>query len=131
MLVTNPRGSDGRESGKLLFWDVPTGRPLGELQLNDAPEGYGQIRNLIGAETGPFLMVDYDPPFPRALGPGPLQGIVIPKPPPKEPRHTILLDVSERREVGRYLGGSPRLSQNDRWLATVDADGIVRVWETQ
>jgi WD40 repeat protein len=129
VLVTHPRGDGGTESGRILFWDVATGQPLGEWNLNIDPEHGGHIGWLIGAEVGQFLIVDFDPPYPTGLGPRPLQGVVIPKPPPKEPRHAILLDVGARREVGCYVGGSPQLSRDGRWLATVDDDGIVRVWE--
>jgi WD40 repeat protein len=125
VLVAHPS-----ESGRLTFWDVQTGRQIDEWNLGTALETAGRIYSLSGADGQRFLAIDFDPHYPTASGPRPLQGVLIPAPPPKEPRHAILLDVAARREVGRYLGGSPRMSRDGRWLATVDDDGVVRVWET-
>ena len=41
----------------------------------------------------------------------------------------MVLDAVERREASHVPGLSAAISDNDRWLATLDADGVVRVWE--
>lgn len=46
-----------------------------------------------------------------------------------QPREILVLDVIERRTLGRIPGASGMVSGNGRWLATLDADGLVRVWE--
>ena len=40
-----------------------------------------------------------------------------------------MFDTAERREVLRVPGQRPALSGNGRWLATIDAAGVIRVWE--
>jgi WD40 repeat protein len=39
------------------------------------------------------------------------------------------LDGIDRREIASVPGHSAVFSPNGRWLATIDGDGIVRVWE--
>jgi hypothetical protein len=117
----------------LCFWDVPTGAPLGEWDLGAPADGGGMIDDLAGSETGRYLAVEYDPDYgrirrtanpitdwlARAFGTGP----------PPDPRHILLLDMTERRQLARLPGQSAAFSRNGRWLATLDGAGVVRVWE--
>src|SRR5437763_11508832 len=48
---------------------------------------------------------------------------------PAQRRQVIVLDAVERRTVGRVAGVSAAVSPNGHWLAALDADGVVRVWE--
>ena len=41
----------------------------------------------------------------------------------------LVLDALDRRALGRVPGLAGAVSANGRWVATVDADGVVRVWE--
>jgi hypothetical protein len=40
-----------------------------------------------------------------------------------------VLDVVERRVVGKAPGRSAAFSPDGRWLATINDEGIIRVWE--
>src|SRR5262249_31368501 len=119
------------KSARLRFWDVATGEQVGQWDSGVASAA-GQIYKLVGLSEGRLVAIDFDPPYPDTpkVLPGPpgISNLIV-STPRKDPRHTVLLDTSDRREVGRYQGGSPRLSHDGRWLATIDHLGVVRVWD--
>src|SRR5262249_54385352 len=47
----------------------------------------------------------------------------------KDRGQILVLDVVERRVVGKVPGGSAAFSPDGRWLATINDEGVVRVWE--
>lgn len=137
VLVTHPRINSkkggSRESYRLDLWDVATGDSLGEWNLDARSNHSGMIDDLVAPASGPYLAGEYDPDYGvgrspagrvsdrlgRALGQGDR--------PARE--QIILWDVSERREVGRLPGKSAAFSRNGHWLASIDADGVLRVWD--
>jgi hypothetical protein len=135
VLVTHPwrsAGSAMRERYLLGLWDVATGAPLGDWNLGAPADGSGSILRLVGSEDGLYLAAAYDPDYRRTPGAVRtamdwLAGARAAAPP--KPQHTLLLDVTRRRELARLPGQSAVFSRDGRWLATLDEAGVVRVWQ--
>jgi hypothetical protein len=54
---------------------------------------------------------------------------LIPSKANKKPEGVLVFDGIDRREVANLPGNAAAFSPNGRWLATIDANGVVRVWE--
>ena len=116
----------------LHFWDVATGRELDDWDL-EVPDG-DQIVGLTFAGHR-FVLAEIMP------GPASWKGVafmddavdwvserVSNKPIGTSPQ-LLVLDAIDRRVVGRVPGETGTVSPNSQWLATLDADGVVRVWD--
>lgn len=118
---------------RLLFWDVETGESRGEWVPGLRSRGWEQHSDFVGSGGERYLAVEYDPMSGRAydwtarVRDGFFE-LTTRKPSPK-PDQVVVLDTAERREALRVPGKNPALSSNGRWLATVDEEGVIRVWE--
>jgi hypothetical protein len=82
---------------------------------------------------GRYLAAEFDPDYGRERrsilrDASRLVGVSF-TPPAAARRQAVAWDVVERREVARLPGESAKLSENGRWLATIDDAGVVLVWE--
>lgn len=119
----------------LHFWDTATGRALPDWDLE--PPRNGRIDGLTFAGDR-FVFAEVDP---DAVPPGG-SGVKfldragewiserLSNDRRWEDRHQqLVLDVVDRRTLGRVPGVTGTVSPNGQWLATLDADGVVRVWD--
>jgi WD40 repeat protein len=116
----------------LYLWDVPTGRQLGEWEPSKPPGTSGHLGRLL-ASGGQHFACEFKPePDQDSAADHPLTRRLLKHLPDREaapkPDRVVVLDVTERRVLGPVSGESAALSPNGRWLATLDADGVVRVW---
>jgi hypothetical protein len=118
----------------LSFWDVATGERTPDWELPKPREGTGTIGQLEATGGDRYVAVCFDPDVatktPTTI---PVVEHVVRKlpelPPSKDRGRILVLDVMERRVVGKVPGRSAALSPDGRWLATINDEGIVRVWE--
>jgi WD40 repeat protein len=124
---------DGRE---LQFWDAATGRELVSWEP-DWPK-CGRLVGRLDIPDGRHVFAEFDPHDTRDTGPPVpvvdkfvewLSDRVPDGPTARHRRQIIVLDAIDRRTLGQVPGVSAAVSPNGRWLAAVDADGVVRVWE--
>jgi WD40 repeat protein len=144
----NPRDVFLVDSGRILidyssedhivhYWDVVTGMELAEWELSPRTGESGSLGNMERSASERHLLVDFDP----GRGQKPARSFRtmdrvlewidehFPDGPEREERRQILiLDAIERRELGTVPGRSAAVSENGEWVATIDADGLVRVW---
>jgi hypothetical protein len=120
---------------ELQFWDAATGRELGSWEP-DWPRS-GRI-GLLTIPDGRHVFAEFNPDDTANTGP-PVPVVdkfvewvsnqVPDGPTARQRRQIIVLDAIDRRALGQVPGVSGAVSANGQWLATVDADGVVRVWE--
>jgi hypothetical protein len=136
VLVTHPgmaEGAAAREGYRMVFWDVGTGKALGEWDLGAPLDGGGMIDDLVASQSGRYLAAEYAPDYGRGFWD---RCWFLDRLPGRRAwessmdRHQVLLwDVVERRELARLPGSSAAFSADGRWLATLSHSGVVRVWE--
>ena len=119
----------------LHFWDAATGRALADWDLE--PPRNGRIDGLTFARDR-FVFAEIDPDAGPAGGSGVrfldraaewMSERVSGERRWKDRRQVLVLDVIERRTIGPVPGVAGNVSTNGRWLAALDADGVVRVWD--
>jgi WD40 repeat protein len=118
----------------LRFWDVTTGRELSEWEPPSPRGRGGRVGELKTANGGRYLAARVGTePDPGGGSRNPVIDWLVrrfPDGPPTTTRGRIaVLDVIDRDVPTQVPGASATFSANDRWLATLDADGVVRVWE--
>lgn len=135
VLVTKPtplKRNRATESSRLYFWDVTTGSSLGEWNLGGRGDGSGRYR-FVGSDGNRLLVATFDPEHGRRRSLLGRAGDKIHEwtvgGPPPDREQVVVWDTAERREVLRVPGKRPALSANGRWLATIDPQGTIRVWE--
>jgi hypothetical protein len=119
--------------GKLRFWDVATGATLGEWTPMRSSVPLHWPNEIIGSGGERYLAMGFDPETGRGrdlIGKAgdKIHEWTVGGPPPDRER-VVVWDTAERREVLRVSGKEPALSANGRWLATIDSQGVIRVWE--
>lgn len=114
---------------RLKFWDVETGEPRGEYVPQLRTQGWDSYRDFVGSGGERYLAVEYDPT--RGRGSGWAKDVfqLLTGKSAPEPDQVVVFDTAEKREVMRVPGQRPVLSSNGRWLATIDKEGIIRVWQ--
>jgi hypothetical protein len=126
---------DELRPNEFFFWDSTSAQLLGRIYLGNRGPKAPYSRRLTSSEQGRYfaLEFDYDVPNPNAVPPAPKRNwfmrFLFPNEPPKDHSQILLFDGFERREVAALPGRQACFSPNGRWLATIDADGVVRVWE--
>jgi WD40 repeat protein len=133
-LVTHPskksRDNGLEESYLLCFWDIDTGSKIGEWQLDSPSEGEGIIWNLVSSKSGRYLGGEFNSEYGRSRRRIGNRIVHITSTESEANKEMIILwDMNKREEITRIPGRSTIFSQNEQWLATIDHDGIVRVWE--
>jgi WD40 repeat protein len=122
----------GIHSNKLTFWDPESALPIGTMHPLHGDRGDTGDWHLASPGVGPHFVVefDYDETLPL---PAPkrnrLMKFLFPRQVADDPSKVLLHDGIERREVADLPGRTATFSPNGHWLATIDGDGIVRVWE--
>jgi WD40 repeat protein/serine/threonine protein kinase len=96
----------GHENGSVIFWDVETGSPAGDV---------------LAAHAGPIQQVRFSPDGLRLATSGTDQRVRL----WDVPARTQLFDLEGHANAVRGLG----YSLDGRWLASGDDDGIIIVWE--
>jgi WD40 repeat protein len=125
--------SDDQET--LHIWETATGLPLVDWDLEPPPIGRIDGFTFSGDR---YVLAGVDP---DAVRPG-KSGVkfldraeewiserVSGERKWKDGHQVMVLDLVDRRTLGRARGLAGTVSPNGRWLATLDADGVVRVWE--
>jgi hypothetical protein len=119
----------------LHFWETATGQTLPDWDL--APPRNGAIDGLTFAGDR-FVFAEVNP---NAVPPGGSGVKFLDKAEEwisermsgdrkwKDHQQVIVLDAVERRTLCQVPGITGSVSPNGHWLATLDADGVVRVWE--
>jgi len=120
----------------LHYWDVGTGAKLGKWEpIIPVNSSAGQF-TARGSDR--FLVADLDTNVNKATSrPVPFLDEIgnwisrrLPDGPSSQERQRILvIDAIDQRELGHVPGLSAAISDNGRWIATIDAHGVVRVWE--
>ena len=131
VLVVNPNQDE-----VLDFWEVATGQPLGDWEL-DTPS-VGRISQPQCCGNDRYLIASCDP----TARPMRLSGVTFLDRGVEwlsdrlsddqkwhDRQHVLVLDAVSRRAEGVVPGRSGTVSPNGRWLAALDADGVVRVWD--
>jgi WD40 repeat protein len=115
----------------LYFWNTATGQKLGEMNLQayltDSEEIKleGSVENGRLIAVGTFQLRGYITSAQRRNW---IQRLIHWKQ-RKQHAQVLLVDGIDRREVALLPGVRAAFSPNGRWLATIDGDGHVRVWE--
>jgi len=117
----------------LHFWDLVSGRQLPDWKLPPPPTSSGKIGQVESAGDR-YIAVSLDR---DAIAKSPntipiVERIIdrLPKlPEPTERRRVLVLDPVDRCIVGTLPGRSAAFSADGRWLATINSEGVVRVWE--
>jgi hypothetical protein len=119
----------------IRFWDVPTGRELDEWELPNPPGQAGLFGRLLAAGGDRYLVAEFNDPDSKSDRSFPLLDRVVdrltdklPDRPATDRSRVVVLDGIDRRVSRPVPGREAALSANGRWLATLDADGVVRVW---
>jgi hypothetical protein len=136
VLVTKPlppKRAGVSEAYRLYFWDVATGASLGEWDLGAPADGGGLFDHLAGSDSDRYLTAVFHPDYGRSPDVGrrvadQLTGVFGDEP-PLDRKQVVVWDVLARREVAHVPGRAAAPSADGRWLATIDASGMVRVWE--
>jgi WD40 repeat protein len=117
----------------LHFWDVATGRELPEWDPPRPRGGVGRVGRLLTVGGGRYLVAEIERDPPTSGSEHPAVRWMVNHLSDDAPRRTqgriAVLDAIDRHVIGHAPGLSAAVSTNDRWLATLDADGVVRVWE--
>jgi WD40 repeat protein len=136
LLVTyqpNVNDKDETIGTDLVFWDTRTALELGRLSYGDGESRTYWDWGLRSAPNGPY--------FARVLGyglpqrPPPaskrfwLWNVLFPKSVARDQSHVLLIHGFDQREVAYLPGRTATFSASGHWLATIDFDGVVRVWE--
>jgi WD40 repeat protein len=124
------------KNSTLHFWDVATGEEVDEWQPMLPPNSH-QDRSLRRGNDRTVVLTYYPGSGGSAGKASPiiekvsdwLADRVSKNTEHKDRRRVVVLDVIDRRVVGDVPGVSAVVSENDRYLASIDADGVVRVWE--
>jgi len=132
VLVTRQDAPKWSQKCTLQFWDVASGESLGTTTLAVPVDGW---RDPCSADCGGrrYLLFQFNPKSGHhhdwldRQAESFYQTIIGKKPP--DPVQVIVWDAVERREVLRVPGKRPALSANGRWLATLDEEGVIRVWD--
>jgi hypothetical protein len=118
----------------LHFWDAATGREVGEWEPPDSRGPGGRVGRLQTTNAGRYFVADIRPDHdPTGGSSNPVVDWLV-KHFPSESRasdreRVAVLDIIDRDTPSQVPGVSAAVSENDRWLATLDADGVVHVWE--
>jgi hypothetical protein len=120
----------------LYFWDVTTGRPLPDWELPQPREGTGTIGELESTGGDRYVGLHFHPDREKSANSSSAVDELAEKLVERIPvlrgggrRSQIqVLDVIERREIGKVPGHAAAFSENGQWLATIDG-GIIRVWK--
>jgi WD40 repeat protein len=117
------------------FWEVATGREVDEWELRF--EGFGRIDELKAIGGDRYLAMEFDPNGGTHSGPSiaildevaeRVNGCLADKSNTKDRSRILVLDTVKRRKLACVPGREAVFSENGEWLATLDADGVVRVW---
>jgi hypothetical protein len=119
----------------LQYLDAATGGDLGIWIPKDPPGG--KVGQLVSERGNRYFIAQFDRDTTAGKPSSPLTdkfaGWLARRLPDSDSRRDrsrkIVLDVIDRRVVGDVPGVSAVVSENDRYLASIDADGVVRVWE--
>jgi len=118
----------------LHSWDVTTGSELPDWELPPPPKGTGEIGQVAATAGDRYVAMVFSR---DGYGKNPdsiriVDELVeeLPSLPVSRDRAQIMvLDAVERRVVGKVPGRSAAFSADGRWLATINSEGVVRVWE--
>jgi hypothetical protein len=120
---------------ELYFWDSDSTQQLGHNYLGRRGPEHGYFRRLTSSPEGRHfaLQFDYEVPDPDAIPAPPKSNWFLhwlfPAEVAPDRSRILLFDGFEQREIASLPGRQACFSHNDHWLATMDANGIVRVWE--
>jgi WD40 repeat protein len=130
VLVVHSRGDP-----VIDFWDVASGRKVDRWEP-DLPAGL-RVGYLSAPTGGRYLLAHLFPdttPAARRSFPALdraadwLADRLADRRSPRS-HQLLVLDALDRRTLGQVPGVAGTVSPNGHWLATVDPDGVVRVWE--
>ena len=136
MSVVFAPGNNGHyavEGTRLLTWDLASGSQIGDWSLNEHLPHSAQLYRTVASQDGHYLAAELifpsDPLLLKIPGGSFLQRVFSTSPPSSEGHRIYLLDVSNRRVVGKLPGASASFSPNGRWLSTLDDEGVIRIWQ--
>jgi len=133
VLVTRPLLNGQREPDDfhLFFWDTATGQQLRDWPLENSQLENQWIPNLIASENDRYLAVIFDPDFgQKSAAKEHFNDNAYTEVPPSVTRQNVLLlDVKKQQVVAQLPGCSAKFSLDGRWLATIDENGNLRVWD--
>jgi hypothetical protein len=117
----------------LHFWDVTTGRQMPDWELPQPREGTGTISQLEATGGDRYVAVRLDLDLAKKSKSLPVIDELVEELPAlrssRDQRRILVLDLIERRVVGKVRGRYAAFSSDGHWLATIDGEGVVRVWE--
>src|SRR5262249_36815481 len=124
--------SDKPEDHTLRFWDTKTGKQLATKELVEALSYSEPIHVQSSTENSRYIAFrkfhPTDTPPPPTLLEKWLNRL-IPAKKSNKPEGVLVFDGINRGELANLPGTTATFSPNGRWLATIDGDRIVRVWE--
>jgi hypothetical protein len=126
--------SSGQGANALTFhvWDVATGSRADLWDLEFGPTGAAaSVGGLIAGTEGPFVALTFRP-DPDAAATTRLEEWIadrFPQPSANTGTRILVVDTERRKPAARLPGESAVFSHNGRWLATLDAAGVLRVYE--
>jgi WD40 repeat protein len=123
-----------RDNQTLHFWDAATGRTLDDWDFEPREDGLIAKMTFSGDR---YVLAQVYPDY-RSTGsrsfPA-LDRVVswlsehVSDGNSRDRSQILALDAIDRRALGQVRGVCGSVSSNGQWLATLDADGVVRVWE--
>jgi hypothetical protein len=132
-LLTRDGPSGGVNYVTFRAWDVATGTKTEVWDLDYCPKGAaGSLSELIAAANGPFAALTYRPDSDAAAGGTRIEKWIaekMPQPSITTKARILVVNTERRKLVARLPGESAVFSHNGRWLATLDAAGVLRVYE--
>jgi hypothetical protein len=123
---------DEAEDHTLRFWDTKSGKQLATKNLANALSYSEPIHVQSFTENSRYVAFSKFHPSDTAPPPTKFEkwlNRLIPSRKSNKPEGILVFDGIDRREVANLPGRTATFSPNGRWLATIDGDGIVRVWE--
>jgi hypothetical protein len=117
----------------LVFWDTSTASELGRLSYGDGESRTYWDWGLRSAPNGPYFARVLGYGLPRRSPPAAkrfwLWNTLFANSVARDQSHILLIHGFDQREVAYLPGRTATFSANGHWLATIDFDGVVRVWE--
>jgi len=121
-------------SDVIYLFDITTGKQLPDLELAPPADGTGSVGGIESTGGDRYVALHFHPEKgPQTPSPFPFLDRMAERLPDfdsdKDRSRVLVVDVIERREVGKVRGQSAAFSEDGRWLATLDAEGVIRVWK--
>lgn len=109
------------------FWDVASGRKTDQWELASPASAHKFAVLLMAANERRMILSDFRE-KPSSFWDQILDTITPYRTRGPEPQEILLVDLESRKFVP-LAGASGRYSSNGEWLATVDEQGVIRIWQ--